>query len=578
MLRFSSLALLGLCPALAWAQVPIITGVSPTANARAAARNSSVNITFSQALNASAASALKVYSARRSGLRSRGTNLPTVSGNMLSYTPARPFTAGETVRATVTRPAASAGGSLANARVFSFTTAVTGTGRGTFQAGSTAAVGATPYGVSLGDIDGDGDLDALAANALASNVSVLLNNGSGAYTAGTAIGVGLGPYSVTLGDVDGDGDLDVLTPNYSENTVSVRLNNGTGTFTAGQTIAIGNAPTQVVLGDVDGDGDLDMAVANSLGTTTNIVLNGGDATGSNTGVFANGSSVTVSTESGSIALADVDGDGDEDLLALSISVGVVMVKLNGGNATGSNTGTFSGSGFVTVGSNSPVSLVLGDVDGDNDLDLLAANYSGSTVNVRLNNGTGSFSGSQSVSVGASPHEVVLGDVDADGDLDLLTASADFGSAGTTVSVRLNGGDATGSNTGVFGGGSTVAVGNYPRHLVLGDIDADGDLDLLASNANDNTVSVRLNGGTGPLAARSAAPATALAVYPNPTAQASTLSGAAPGAAVQVVDAVGRRVATVAADAAGTAQLPATLAPGAYLVQTAGQLPVRLLVE
>ena len=333
-----------------------------------------------------------------------------------------------------------------------------------------------------------------------------------------------------------------------------------------------------MLSDVDGDGDLDLAVANSFGSTTNIVLNGGDATGSNTGNFANGGGVTVSSESSSIALADVDGDGDEDLLALSISVGVVMIKLNGGNATGSNTGTFSGSGFVTMGSNSPVSLVLGDIDGDNDLDLLAANFGSSSVSVRLNNGAGSFSGSQSVSVGPSPHEVVLGDVDADGDLDLVTANADFGSGGNTVSTRLNGGDATGSNTGIFSNGGTVAVGSFPRHLVLGDVDADGDLDVLAANSGDNTVSVRLNGGTGPLAARSAAPATALVVYPNPTSQASTLSGATPGAAVQVFDAVGRRVAALTADAAGAAQIPATLVPGTYLLQTAGQLPVRLLVE
>ncbi|MGI4869681.1 MAG: T9SS type A sorting domain-containing protein [Janthinobacterium lividum] len=74
-------------------------------------------------------------------------------------------------------------------------------------------------------------------------------------------------------------------------------------------------------------------------------------------------------------------------------------------------------------------------------------------------------------------------------------------------------------------------------------------------------------------------ATGLALFPNPTSHQTTLTGATPGATVQVLDALGRLVATATADPAGAAQLalPTGLATGMYLVRT-GQQTLRLTVE
>ena len=69
----------------------------------------------------------------------------------------------------------------------------------------------------------------------------------------------------------------------------------------------------------------------------------------------------------------------------------------------------------------------------------------------------------------------------------------------------------------------------------------------------------------------------LRLYPNPTTGRATLTGAAPGTAVQVLDALGRVAATTTADATGTAALPASLAPGVYVVR-AGAGAARLVVE
>jgi hypothetical protein len=118
------------------------------------------------------------------------------------------------------------------------------------------------YDVALGDLDGDGDLDAFVANLSQPN-TVWLNNGAGAFTdSGQSLGSS-NSWDVALGDLDGDGDLDAFVANYNSQANKVWLNDGTGAFTDnGQNL--GNSESLgVALGDVDGDGDLDAFVTNA---------------------------------------------------------------------------------------------------------------------------------------------------------------------------------------------------------------------------------------------------------------------------------------------------------------------------
>ncbi len=456
-----------------------ILSYSPTRNQRTAPASTNVAFTFDRTMSGAAATlgSVKVFSQQRGGRMQNGAQgTTTVSGTVVTFNPTTDFRPGETVYSTVTTAAtATVGATLPQGRVQQFTVATGGTGRGNFGGGSDPGVGSGPSGVTVGDVDGDGDLDVLTANYNGGTVSVRLNGGTATFASSPDVAVGSGPIDVAVGDVDGDGDLDLLAANFLGGTVSVRLNNGTGTFAGSANVAVGGGPIGVTLGDVDGDGDLDLLAANYNSNTVSVRLNGGDATGSNTGVFAGGTDPAVGNDPRSVALADVDGDGDLDLLAANETDNTVSVRLNDG------TGTFAGGPDVAVG-NGPVDVAVGDVDGDGDLDLLTANGTDNTVSVRLNNSTGTFAGSFDAGVGSVPRSLALADVDGDGDLDLLTANND----GNTVSVRLNGG------TGTFAGGSDVAVGNQPFGLALGDVDGDGDVDFVAANQDDNTVSVRLN--------------------------------------------------------------------------------------
>ncbi len=193
-------------------------------------------------------------------------------------------------------------------------------GHGYFTDSGQRLGGEQTLAVSLGDLDGDGDLDAFVAHANGQANSVWLNDGQGQFTdssqrlessdssdgpcpCGETLGLG---RDVALGDLDGDGDLDAFVSNF-EGAGELWLNDGQGRFSdSGQ--RVGPAGTRkVALADVDGDGSLDVFL---VGTGPDSVwLNDGHGQFNRTGEFQ-----TSLTEGAAVDVADFDGDGDLDAL------------------------------------------------------------------------------------------------------------------------------------------------------------------------------------------------------------------------------------------------------------------------
>ena len=448
---------------LAAAQAPYLLPNTPLRNAPSVPRTGTLPaLTFSAAIAPATTGAIKLFGAQRRGLRA---TTATAAGSTVSLALTGGFFAGEPVSVSVPAAVRGTDGLAAQPQVLQFTTAVTGTGRGTFATGSSIAPNSGSSGQALADIDNDGDLDLLfplgaGLGSATNQVAVRLNDGKGNFGGSTAVSVGPGGglWAVTTADVDSDGDLDLLAAGGGSNAVSVRLNDGRGNFGGGSEVPVLVTAYYLTTADLDGDGDLDLvAYTNSAGqTVASIRLNQGN------GAFANGSELAVPGGTGALTLGDVDSDGDLDLLTTGFTSGYVYTCLNQGN------GTFSSPTPYLI-ANAPASVALADVDADGDLDLVVGCALGNTVQTRRNNGQGQFAATGSaVSVGNYPNHLRLTDLDSDGDLDLLTGNL----YGGNVSVRLN-------TSGTFGGGSDVALGTNVYGLAIGDLDGDEDVDFVA---------------------------------------------------------------------------------------------------
>lgn len=301
-------------------------------------------------------------------------------------------------------------------------------GAGLFTAHPTPSFGAgNTNSIALGDIDGDGDLDAVAGNGTGEAETVWLNDGTGVFSAHpTQPSFGAGSTTfVALGDLDGDGDLDAIAVNTAGQATTVWLNNGAGIFTPHPVTPLfgaGGTKMYAALGDLDGDGDIDVVLVDSSDSQT-VWLNDG------TGSFALHPLGATYGPSGAfaVALGDIDGDGDLD--AVVPTIGAERVYLNDG------TGLFAAHPTTPLfGTGTSVSLALADIDGDGDLDAVVGNLLEPNT-IWLNDGAGNFSPHPTLpSFGTGARMVVLGDIDADGDMDVLLAD---GGGGEGVWLNLS---------------------------------------------------------------------------------------------------------------------------------------------
>jgi len=393
------------------------------------------------------------------------------------------------------------------------------------------ATGAAPYSVAVGDLDGDGKPDLAVVNNSDNTVSVFRNiSSSGSITAASFaakvdFATGSAPRSVAIGDLDGDGKPDLAVANFGGNTVSVLRNTSSSgaitaaSFAAKVDFATGNSPISVAIGDLDSDGKPDLAVVNYGGNTVSLLRN----TSASGPITAASFAAKVDFATGgipySVAIGDLDGDGKPDLAVANEGSNTVSVFRSTASSGSITAASFAAKVDFATGIN-PISVAIGDLDGDGKPDLALANYSGNTISVLRNTASSgsitaaSFAANVDFATGSNPYSVAIGDLDGDGKPDL--ALANYGSS--TVSVLRN----TASNGSItaasFAANVDFATGSGPISVAIGDLDGDGKPDLALANLGSSMVSVLRN---SPLLAPTTQAANAL--FTSTTTTATTAS-------------------------------------------------------
>lgn len=195
-------------------------------------------------------------------------------------------------------------------------------GAGVFPAYAAGGTGpGDAFDIKLGDADGDGIQDIVGVNSTSRDAFVLRGIGDGTFdpfvvSTGELTTTGA-PRSLDIGDLDGDGDLDAVVVNDIANDVKVLLGNGDGTFVIGDTYAVDDRPFSIDLGDLNGDGRLDFAVANRSSDTITVYHGLGDGTFAMHGdVLGSSPSLPITgAYPTDVVIADADGDGYADIIA-----------------------------------------------------------------------------------------------------------------------------------------------------------------------------------------------------------------------------------------------------------------------
>ena len=330
-------------------------------------------------------------------------------------------------------------------------------------------------------------------------VSAAVVAGTLAPSSGSPFTTGTQPIFPAIGDFNEDGHLDVVIANSGGNNVTLLLGNGTGGFTpaTASPFTAGTGPRAIAVGDFNNDGHLDIAVANNGSNNLTILL--GTGTGG-FNIIAGVPAPTTGTSPVSIAVGDFNGDGSQDLAVANSGSANITILL------GNGTGLFAAAaGSPFAAGTQPSSIVVADFNGDGHQDVATANNGSDDVTVLLGSGAGRFSQASgnpfSMGAGSGPIYLAVGDFNKDGTPDLAVAENLTGK----VHVLLGSGVAP-SWTLTQPSGSPFTLGTTgPYSVVMGDFNADGNQDLAFSNFGSHDVAILLGTGTGSFSIASGSP-------------------------------------------------------------------------
>lgn len=322
--------------------------------------------------------------------------------------------------------------------------------------------------VCVADVDQDGDMDIISASYYLDEISLWKNDGKGGGWAKTAIANAFnGACSVFAADIDGDRDMDIVAAGKTANTIAWFVNNGTGGGWKKQVVSNSfNGAACVHTADINSDGKMDIVGAAETDGEIAWWRNHGDGT-----IWTKISIKKNFDGANYVHAADVDGNGVCDVVGAAAGINTIGYFVNQGIV---NTWTY----YIVSSNYEGVSSVwVADLDGDCDGDILATSYSQQNLSWFENIvGTGITWGRAGLTTSFSgASEVKAADFDNDGDLDIIGAASII----NTICFREN---LTIHRSATFP--FLEVIDNTllsPRALVPADINKDGYADFIAGS-------------------------------------------------------------------------------------------------
>lgn len=381
---------------------------------------------------------------------------------------------------------------------------------------------ATPTWVQAVDLDADGLVDVIVPNYDQHQLVLYRNLGNGQFS-DTPLITELGfPLMTASGDLDGDGDVDLAYA--TDVAMGWCANNGDGTFGTPMELSTMDYRLNVSVTDLDGDGYLDILGGtstfdirwfknNGLGEFTTRTITG-----------------TIGASLNAIHATDFDADGDLDVLATTDFLNILAWFPNNGS------GVFGAHQLISAGTDHPTAVVGTDTDDDGDMDILVSGLTAQRFDHYTNEGGGEFDGPLSLAPSGAedPVRSLTADINGDGVRDVVVVSTNDGKVywfakaadGSTgprqvaasvgavsfthaldadedgdidlVSITTNGalGLSVNDGTGVFEPWDFFESVPSLHDLASGDVDLDGDEDLLYGMVDANGLRVAINNGDG----------------------------------------------------------------------------------
>jgi len=340
----------------------------------------------------------------------------------------------------------------------------------------------------VADLDGDGDKDVVAGSDVVDDLFWVENktiHRSAAFPEERVISEECaGANSVCAADVDGDGDVDVLCASQDDDTVGWYESDGAPvpSYTRRILSTEADGACAVCAADVDGDGDTDVLCASQNDDTVAWFESDGGSPPS----FAEHGIASSADGASCVCTADVDRDGDVDIISSSRHDDkVAWYESDGGKPPSFTERAVSGT------TNAATCVFPADVDSDGDVDILSASYEDDTVAWHESDGGAppSFTEHAIFTAADGVESVHACDVDGDGHMDVVSASS------------LDGVIRWYENLGVpspsFVEHMICATANGAASVFAGDVDEDGDVDVLSASREDDTVSWHESDGGSP---------------------------------------------------------------------------------